>query len=326
MSGNGNKLFKLERGRQLLLFLFCLFLAFVIWTVHKLSGDYSQFFQYKVYLSLNIKGRDLSSGSLNNLSIRGRASGFYILQHRYLYNKRASLTISPSEMSLKRVSSNSDRFYVLTSDVKEKIVETLSEKLSVEYLSTDTLFFEFHQVSGKSIPVSINSKVTFKEQYASIAGVRVSPSEVYVSGDIDKIKEIDSLHTEPIVIHRSSKNESGFVKLIPIPGVEFSQNELIYSLETIRYIEEIIDLNLLPINLPDSLNVEITPNKVKLYLRLEMAMANNFNLTSLTLIADCGKREGAQFTAKPKLLVVPQGVVNYRCEPPFVQVKTFKKK
>src|SRR5690606_16556483 len=109
--------------------------------------------------------------------VRGRASGFYIIQHRY-FSKGATLTIAPAESIIRKSRTGKDRFFVLVSDIRDLIVESVSDKLSVEYLSVDTLFFEFQEVSGKNLPIAVRGRITFKEQYTSASGIKITPTHI----------------------------------------------------------------------------------------------------------------------------------------------------
>lgn len=127
-----------ERGRQMLLFLFCLFLAFVIWSVHKLSFDYSHLFQYNVIVKSTLPGRSGDAVSDNLLTVRGRASGFYILQQKYGVRGK-NLYISPDNKFLRRVPGEQDRFYILSGEIRDIISEGLGDKVTLEYISSDTI-------------------------------------------------------------------------------------------------------------------------------------------------------------------------------------------
>lgn len=321
MSEDGKNRLRLERGRQLFLFLFCLFLSFVIWTVHKLSDDYSHFFQYRTYLSTTIKGRDCTSGSINNLTVRGRASGFYILQHRY-FLKGASLTIAPSESIVKKYSSGKNRFFILTSSIRDMIVESVSDKLLVDYFSVDTLFFDFQEVSGKNLPIAVRGRISFREQYTSASGIKITPTQIYVTGEPERLNEIDSICTENIIISRTDKEESGFVKLKTIPGVEFSQKEVYYTLETIRYIEEKLEVPVLLKNMPDSVNAVIKPSIVTLYVKQGMKKASELNNYNISVFLDYNKLGNSKDTlVMPGISSLPQGCIGWRMDPPVVELK-----
>lgn len=325
MFKNGKNIFNFERGRQLFLFLFCLFLAFVIWTVHKLSDEYSQFFQYRVFVNLSIKGRETNSESSNRLIIRGRASGFYILQHRFSKG-RAVVFLSPEKSLLKEVRGKKDMFYLLTSDIKDIIVESVEDKLTVDYLSADTLFFDFPEIGGKEVPVAVKSRATFEEQYMPTGGFRLTPSTVMVSGDADLIEEIDSIYTSNINIYNADSPVSGFIKLESIDGVTFSDNEVFYSLEVERYFEETKDAVVNIINVPDSVEVSVIPNNVYLIFRTSMKNAASLKDNNFSVVIDFNHLNGSADTlvvARPAF--IPQGVINYRTDPPYIQCRVLSK-
>jgi len=325
MFKNGKIFFNLERGRQLFLFLFCLFLAFVIWTVHKLSDEYSQFFQYRVYVNVSVKGRATESESINKLIIRGRASGFYILQHRFS-NGGGVLSLSLDKSFLKKASDKKDLFFLLTSEVRDIIVESVEDELIVDYLSADTLFFDYPQIGGKEVPIAVVSRATFKEQYMPTGGFRVTPSSIIISGDADLIKNIDSVYTTNINIYNADASVSGFVKLEQSKGIFYSDQEVFYSLDVERYFEEVKEATVNIINIPDSVTVSIIPDSVSLILRSSMKNASSLMDNNLSVIVDFNSLKGSRDTlVTASLALIPKGVINYRTDPPYIQCKVLLK-
>ncbi len=318
MVKNGKKFFNLERGRQLFLFLVCLFLAFVIWTVHKLSDQYSHFFQYRVYANVSIKGRATDSESMNKLIIRGRASGFYIIQHR-LSKGGSSVSFSPEKVFFKKVRGKKDLYYLLTSDIKDIIVESVEDKLIVDYLSADTLFFTYPEVGGKEVAVAVNSRATFKEQYMPTGRFRLTPSTVMISGDAVLIADVDSVYTTNINIYNADSPVSGFVKLEPIKGITFSENEVYYSLEVERYFEEEMEAKVNIINMPENVTVNVIPSTVSLIYRSSMKNAESKIDNNLSVIIDFNSLKNSKDTlvvASPAKL--PHGVINFKTDPPYI--------
>ncbi|MFA6770094.1 MAG: YbbR-like domain-containing protein [Bacteroidales bacterium] len=319
MFKNGKNIFSLERGRQIFLFLFCLFLAFIIWTVHKLSDQYSHFFQYRVYANVSLKGRATDSESSNRLIIRGRASGFYILQHRF--SKGGSVVVfSPEKSSFKKVTGEKDLFYLLTSDIRDIIVESVEDKLIVDYLSADTLFFNYPEIGGKEVPVAVRSRTTFKEQYMPMGGFRLTPTTVMISGDADLINDIDSVYTTIINIYNADSPISGFVKLESVEGVSYSDEEIFYSLDVERYFEESKQAKVSVINIPDNVVVTVFPKSVYLIFKSSMNDAEFSMGNNLSVVIDYDTIDGATDT----LLVappasIPQGVISYKMDPPFIR-------
>ncbi len=321
MFRNGKNYFNLERGRQLFLFLFCLFLAFVIWTVHKLSDQYSQFFQYRVYANVSVKGRATDSESLNKLIIRGRASGFYILQHRFSKGG-AQLSLSPEVLYLKKLKGKKDLFYFLTSDIRDEIVESIEDKVIADYLSADTIFFNYPEVGGKEVPVAVRSRASYKEQYMPTGGFKLTPSSIMISGDADLIKNIDSVFTTNINIYNTDRSVSGFIKLEPVKGVVYSEEEIFYSLEVERYFEETKRVKISVLNVPDNAVVTIYPDTLSLIFRSSMNNAKPIIENNLSAVIDYSSLNGSHDTlVVAHLASIPLGVINFRTDPLYIHCR-----
>ncbi len=128
-----------ERGRQILLFIFCLFLAFIIWHVHKLSDSYTHSFQFKV-TAKSAQPVSYQLESASNLVIRGRASGFYILQQRYS-KKVPVINLNAQLRQMRIVREREERYYILPEEIKGLITESIGSKIQLESVVTDTLRF-----------------------------------------------------------------------------------------------------------------------------------------------------------------------------------------
>ncbi len=130
-----------ERGRRLFQFLFCLFLAFVIWSVHKLSDNYSYYFQYGVLVRGIPGDKQTEFLSENKLNVRVRTSGFYILQYKY-GKSEPFIRIHPDSKLFKKIHSQSGVYYILTSEVKDLLNSATGDKVMLENFTTDTLLFK----------------------------------------------------------------------------------------------------------------------------------------------------------------------------------------
>ncbi len=132
-----------ERGRRVLLFLFCLFLAFVIWSVHKLSGDFSTYQNYRVHLKTQIKGKEAEALSENPLTLKIRAGGFYLLKHKFT-GDWPSLYIKTEYKHLKKIPGKTGYYSLSTSFSRENIREALGETIEIETIAIDSLLFVFN--------------------------------------------------------------------------------------------------------------------------------------------------------------------------------------
>jgi hypothetical protein len=326
MFETGKNLLKLKfrRGRQLFLFLFCLFLAFIIWVVHNLSDEYSRFFEYKVFISVQIKGHETVSGSLNNLVIRGKSNGFYILKHRYASSDNF-LNIKPDEGLVKKYDGD-DGFYLLVPEVRDLIVEAVAEKMTIEYFSVDTLFFCFPNIAGKEVPVSMIDRLSFRDQYMPVGDFKLNPSHVFISGERERLKDIDTLYTDVVVANGVDSDFTGFVNLDLPEGISASEDEVYYTLDVARFVEQKFSRPLEIIGLPDSLDVELVPEELKVVFRYRKEDKSVGELDLIYPVIDFKDlRIISDTIVEPGFNgVLPDGLLYYGTLPRFVYVRIIK--
>ena len=314
-----------ERGRRLLQFLFCLFLAFIIWSVHKLSDNYSYFFQYKITAKNSIKGRYPEPISLNTLSFRGRASGFFILQHKF-NRSEALLTISPDNRLFKKLENQDNSYYLLANEIKDNIIEATGDKLLLEYISSDSLFFQLPPVSGREIPVAFRGRVTYREQYARVGNIKLNPQTVMVYGESSIIETIDTLFIRGVIAERVDSPISGVAQLEKIKGLRYSSDEIYYSIDVERYVEKQFTLPVKINNLPSNLSLIVKPESINLIVRVPLKESQRFSGESLTSYVDYKDIKNSNDTIIAPIIKSGAGdILYFRTEPQFVSCKVVVK-
>ncbi|MDD4057440.1 MAG: hypothetical protein PHO95_00900 [Bacteroidales bacterium] len=308
-----------ERGRQILLFLFCLFLAFIIWSIHKLSESYTVYMQYRVTASAGLDGRSSEADSENLLMVRGKATGFYILQHRFT-SKESSLKILPERRLVKRRTGVRDGFFVLVKDVNDKLIQSLGNNVFVESFTTDTLFFVFPGQTNKKVAVKTNFMLSFAPQYTLGSKPKISPDSVTLYGESSLLSQIDSVITKPVKHEALVKSLEGVTELVPINGVRFSESDIFYSMDVVRYVEKSIIIPVTFVNLPQEARVKAHPSEVKLYYT-EKFGEPTFEQTFIALEVDYREyKSSINGVVKVKLSGEQKGMLSWRIDPPFVEV------
>ena len=320
MSKLKRRIFSYKGGRQLLIFVFCLFLASFVWTIHKMSGDFNHVFQYKIYAKTNIAGRRPASLSENEITLRARASGFYILQQKFS-KKKGILTLELSGRLFEKLSDSEDIFYVVTSNMRDAVSEGLSGKVVVEYMATDTIRFILPVETSKEVPVSFRKNVTYRDQYMPVGEVRLKPDRVVISGEKSILDGIDSVATKTVNLTRLASSVTDIVSLEKIAGLRYSEEESYYTINVERYIEKSYKFSVSILNVPDSLSLLISPLEVTMVCRLPFKKVKAFSESSIEMVADYRDMAGLNSSM---VKVRPAGEVGelfeYKIEPPFLEI------
>lgn len=309
-----------ERGRQLLLFLFCLFLAFIIWSIHKLSEEYTVYLNYKVSVASDLSARATEAHAEETLIVRGKSTGFYILQHRYS-GEQSIVKLNVERRLFRRSRSAEDGFYLLTSEIRDKIILYLGENVNIESFATDTLNFVFPGQTNKRVPVSPRAALSFAPQYMAAAPVKLSPDTVTIYGEKSLLASIDSVVTLPIKLDNLSSGSQGVATLKPYEGVRFSQNEVLYSVEVARYVERSTILAVEVTDTPLGFTTSVHPDVVTVYYREKIGTNPGMSDRMILFIPFEEIGKSVSGVLKPTLNTNEINILSYRTEPPFVEVR-----
>lgn len=313
-----NKLFA-KRGGDLLILVFSLLLAFFMWGMHRFSQPYSTFFNYKVNIESNIAGRAKYSSSYNSLVLRGKATGFYIVQQRLGEKSNlGSLTLQVDSKLLKAVKERPDFFYLKSVDIKEKVQETLGNDFELESITTDTLYFQIARQANKKVPVAVKQNISFAPQYTALGKVQLRPDSVVVYGNESAIEGVDSVYTQLITEKDADKPVQGVVGIDPVRGVRFSEEQVYYSLQVGRYFEDRVTAKINVVNAPSSVNVIVAPQEVTLRYKMLFENKKEIDATDFQVVVDFNKI-GPTNVARPYIVKSPGNIFSVDIEPVFVE-------
>lgn len=308
-----------KRGGDLLILVFSLLLAFFIWAMHSFTQHYSTFYTYKVVADSNIEGRARSALSYNSLVLRGKSSGFFILQQR-LEEKtgETGLHLFVDSRMLAPVEGKADLFYVLGEDLRERVQEALGNDFELESITTDTLYFQFPKQANKKVPVVADQNISYAPQYMSFGKIQLTPDSVVVYGNEEIVKNIDAVYTQTISEHKADSPVQGVVGLKSIRGVRFSDEHIYYSLAVGRFFETSIRRKVNVINAPADAGVILIPHEIELTYRMHFEDKKEHAESAFKVVVDYNSI-GRSNIAKPYVVRKPANIIDLKCDPVFIE-------
>ena len=213
-----------------------------------------------------------------------------------------------------------DGFYIISTDIRERLSQYFGETVEIEALAADTLRFEFPGQTNRRIPVSAKLKLSFSDQFMAGTEFKLNPDSISVYGDVSVIKSIDSVFTKPVTFENLSAGRQGVVALEQIPGIRYSQNEVYYSIDVVRYVENSIKVEIFAINVPAGKSLVTLPHEVTLVYREKFGTSKPGDIDKLSVFVDFLEFENTvNHVLKPHLTVVPDWILSYKFDPPFVE-------
>lgn len=303
-------------GRNWIILVFSLLLAFFMWSMMKLSRKYSSYIKYQLEVVSNIDGRKNKARSLDVLVIGAKSTGFNILQNRKENGNLLQLEVIDSKYF--HPYTEDDIFYLLPDDIRQQVQDALGKDFVVESFATDTLLFRFPVQSNRKVPVKENFLITYKGQYMPYSPMTLRPDSVLVYGDEDVISRITDVQIIPVKIANASGTLSGVAQLKKIEGVRFSADEVFYTQDVGRYLERTVKVSVTIADAPSYANVAIVPQQVELRYREPFGSTAKVNLQDFKVEVsydDILRKD----VLKPQIIKMPQGILSIKMEPVFVE-------
>ena len=302
-------------------------LACFVWLIHMLSLDYSAYLQYRIKVVTTLEGFAPSAVSEETLLARGKASGFYIMKARGFQDESEELSIEIDPSVLTPLDAQDGTFVASVGDMREKIVESLGEHISIDYFDTESLTFSFVRENFRKVPIVPVTDLTFKDQYMQIGEMTISPDSVLVYGPAAEVDAIDEIRTMPIVRYGLKEDVRGYVRLEPEKGVRISDDRTRYSIDVERYVEMRKTLPVVVANVPGGKSVMSLPSEVSLACRIAFGPQSGAVFNSLSLQVDYDDVVNS-LSAKvvPQVKGLSSDVYTYDLAPAIVECVLVEKK
>lgn len=305
-------------GREWMAFLLALLLAFCIWLVHKLSLDYNVYLNVDVIAESNIEGRARYSSSAVPIMAKCRTSGWRVL---YAYLTRETTVTVNFPSSIMRHDEN-DRYYISSDRLHEYVQDIFGDKVSVDYFVADHIFFDFREEVCKKVPVKPVSSLSFEDQYLPSSELQIIPDSVIVYGDALHLEALDHVTTSTIRHSDISEDINGMISLTPINDMRYSNDEVHYKMDVVRYVEILKEgVPVKVINVPSGKSVVADPSEVNLLLECEFPLKSDpGNGIELTVdYEEFSNSISGNVMVRHKSL--PYGTIKYEVSPAFVRIR-----
>ena len=305
-------------GRNWIILVFSLLLAFFMWSIMKLSANYSSYVRYQIETTTSIPGRKNIAKSTDVLVIGAKSTGFHIIQNLSGSRNNTLLLEDVDQKHFHKYGEEGDLFYILPDNIRQKIQDALGTDIKVETLATDTLFFEFPLQSNRKVPVVASSAINYRKQFMPYSEIVLKPDSVLIYGDASVIANISQVTTQAIKSNATQRSISGVVKLIPLSGVRLSDEEIFYSQEVGRYVEHTVNVPVIIGNAPSYANVAIIPQEVTVRYRQPFSGAATFSPQDFSVVVDYDEILRKD-VVKPVIYRMPEGILQIGMEPKFVE-------
>ncbi len=298
----------LAQKQKVKLFVIFIIVSSLFWGITKFSNNYSAlvFFDVKY---INVPDLIIVQPKYKLIEGYVNTSGFQLFFYRFyrktLYVDFSSADINDSSGTISLVS----------------LRRSLDDQINGSFLSfeNEKLFFDYSKHIIKKVPVVIdkNSKYNISPGYGSMNDSSVLPDSIFVSGPKSKIDSLDFIPCLINLDEEISKNiEINVTLQNNDPYIKFKPEKVIYKESIRKFTEQDFDIFLNAINVPDSIQIKLFPEQIKLFSSFPLEFINKVKVEDFELIFDYFDTKNGKYQSVPiRLSKSPDLSKNIRWEP-----------
>ncbi len=300
------------QGREWIVMVTSLVLAFLVWFLVNLSQEYSGTISVPVVAQCNLEGYGTESSNTVLVSARCRTEGFRLVRE-FSRRERKVVKIKFNKSDLRRTGPGV--FCVIGGAKNSYVDQFFGEDAQVEAFITDTLRFVFPVENHKKVPVEVPLTVSCRSQYMQSGPFVTKPDSVVVYGPQERLDAIEKVTTGRLTLMELDSPRHGLLKINSIKDVRLSADEVSYELPVSRYVELKASVPVQVLHSPSGHSLQVYPPTAEVYLRCAFPIAKD-PLASFKLYVDW-RDFSSSLTGRcaPRVQRLPAGVLEYRIEP-----------
>ncbi|MDR0371607.1 MAG: hypothetical protein LBH80_07130 [Prevotellaceae bacterium] len=300
-------------SKNVLSFLFFLFLSFCFWFANALNKERETNINLPVrYIGLP-QDIAITNNPPNTITITVAEEGLRLFSYR-----RSNIT--PLLLDVNKHLDGQKRMVI----GREQIYSSLSSKLlattSVIKINPDSIVIEIDKLHSKVLPIELVADIKTASQYYIMNDIRVIPDSVTVSGTFRQLDSLTNVKTEAIVLNKLNNSISSEYKLQTLDFLRYSVDNVSVEIDVDRFTEKQLIVPITTINVPEGMRVITFPATVQVTYNVGMSLFNMINEDGISAIFDCQKliadNDGKM---KLELQVDTKNIFNVRMEPDEVE-------
>lgn len=235
--------------------LFSILVAFILWLVVNLNGEYEENFKAKIVIKNLHPQRAIKTDYPDVVNLKVKGQGWKLLPFYFFSSPQISIDLSNVHQGLKLNLSMDHR------------VHFLSENVHLIEVNPETLSIELDKKIERKIPIELKFEIK-KDNYGFAYPPKLIPDSVTVSGAESIVSKIGSILTKEVTIEKTGKYKLKLYLVNPYEKLlKLSDNYVQANFEVEQIVEREFTVPVQAIGVPIDKEVLLSPSSVRVVVR-----------------------------------------------------------
>ena len=290
------------KNRKINVFILFLLSAFIILIFTKLSKDYTNTLIFNID-KINVPQENgIVNDSNSQLSITLKTHGFKWLNY---YFKKPKITIDFNKDVYKK-----DSVFVWSKSRAYLSNTQFDKQVQLLDINPDTLLFRYDVNLIKTVPIILNSEITYSSSYDASSVFKLEPDSIQVVGPKVLVSKIKNVQTRKLVLTDVRTDIIERIKLkVPKNNseIKFSNDEVDLKTTVEKFTEGTLKVTVSVINVPKSIKLKYFPKEINVFFYVSLSNFNAVESKDFKVQCDYNTINNSSFLI-PELIKFPKKV------------------
>jgi len=249
--------------QKILIYLIFVGISTIFWFLNKIGNDFTITVNYPVRYTNVPKSKVIVNEVPDRLQLTINGYGYTLLKYK-LSPAPYPVIINLGDYGNQLNRPGARRFVLLTRNEREKISKQMPNDVEVIDVLPDTILFQFGNLIEKRIAIAPDLTLKFDQQCMLDGKINFIPDSVTVKGPNTVLDTLKAIYTKQQRFQGLNKNLQRNIALIEPDGLSIAKKKVVMNIPVSKFTEATIEVPIIPIHVPDSLELKTFPRTVNL--------------------------------------------------------------
>lgn len=308
----------LERNRSKIVFLVCVFIAFILWFLNALSKDYTTQIVYPVKYSDLPKNKFLSNIPPQKLTLRVNGHGFTLVRYK-LRLAFSSVNLNLSEIIDEHNLGSPSTMSISKAILQSYAMEQVPNELSILDVRPAQITLIFDSLASKKVVVAPRSEFQFRPRFDFSSEIEMIPPEILITGPRAALALTDTIFTQPKHFKNINASFERELVLDLPPRITATEKRAVIKVSVDEYTENGFSVPIRVVDVPENIRIRLFPREAEIRFIVGLQHFADIKPESFDLFITYEEIANGRPTLKILTGELPTGIKSLQINPAHVE-------